>query len=107
MKARFKTWNCIAVGEYYADGDNKAIELVHEETGEPIAIATVNLPDHGQSENTVFVKNYSENEGMVLALTLAKIIEGIPLRTVTINHVKVSEYRLTKEAFETLWKTGK
>ena len=103
MKVQFKEWKCVVNSGYYQEGHRKAIELIEEETGEPIATATVNLPNYPLAENEIFVKNYSENEGMVLALAKAGIIEGYPLTHVKLEHVKISSYKLTKEALEKLW----
>src|SRR5437868_5135117 len=51
-----------------------AIELVDAITGEPAAIATVNLPDVPLLPNEVIIKDYSENKGMYQALLDADVI---------------------------------
>ena len=43
-------------------------------TGEQVGVATVNLPDVEAGRNEVFIKNYSENEGMLKALVAAGVV---------------------------------
>ena len=105
MKVKFKQWNCIAVGRRYGN-KLKAIELVSDDNKrEPIAVATVNLAPYDAkptSDNHVFVKDYSENDGIEFALFEAGIIVEGSTRTVETGHVNVNEYLLTDEALE-LW----
>ena len=76
---RFKQWNCLVdtTGEYQ-DG-SKAIELIDQEDGSPVMVASVWVP--GLEEGEVAIKHYSENEGILDVL----IEEGI----VTKPHRKV------------------
>lgn len=57
----------------YSNG-RKAIELYEEATGEPYMMVTVNIPMVALAENEVIVKDYSENEGIYLALLNADIL---------------------------------
>jgi|APSaa5957512576_1039674.scaffolds.fasta_scaffold12820_6 hypothetical protein len=64
---KFKQWNCeVEFGEY--SNGRIAIELVDPE---PIAVATVNLPDVVLKDDEVIIKDYSENEGVLDALVEA------------------------------------
>lgn len=71
---KFKQWMCKITKAQYAN-NRTALQLVDSKTGEPIATATVNIPDKHLEENEIFIKNYSENEGMLLALIKAGIVE--------------------------------
>lgn len=78
-KVRFKQWNCVVIKSKYMDNDRIALVLKEEETGEPVATASVNVVDYyfkqQDGENQTFIKNYSENEGILEALIEAGIVE--------------------------------
>lgn len=75
-KISFQSWNCFLKLGHYGAGGRLAIELLSDEEnadkgvyyGEPIAIATVNIPDVPLKDNEIIIKNYSENEGMLEVL---------------------------------------
>jgi hypothetical protein len=71
---RFKDWDCIVQKCQYGNG-RPALQLIDANDGDPIATATVNLPDVPAGPNEVFIKDYSENEGMLKALTDAGVIK--------------------------------
>jgi len=71
---KFKQWNCKAKRGMYPNG-NTAIQLFTED-GEPIAKGTVNLYDK-LSKNKAYIKDYSENEGMLESLKEAGIVTEI------------------------------
>ena len=71
---RFKSWTCNLVRRRYRNG-RTALQLVDAEDGEPVANATVNLPEVDLAEDEVLVKDCSENEGMLAALTAAGAVE--------------------------------
>ena len=73
-RVRFKSWDCI-VRKLQYDNSRPALQLIDAEDGSPIATATVNLPDVPAGPNQVFVKNYSENEGMLDALVAAGVVK--------------------------------
>lgn len=73
-KVRFKDWDCIVQKPQYENG-RPALQLVDAEDGSPIAEATVNLPDVPAGPNQVFVKDWSENEGMLRVLTEAGVLK--------------------------------
>ena len=58
----------------YSNG-RTAMTLIDVEDGLPIATCTVNVPDAPQTPFEVFIKNWSENKGMVDALVEAGVIE--------------------------------
>lgn len=64
---------CVVTFAQYGNG-RTAIELDEEATGEPMATATVNVPDYPLAPNEVVIKNYSENEGMLDVLIKAGIV---------------------------------
>ena len=87
----FKTWLCRVIPGFYKDG-NIALSLVDVDDGSPVATATVNLPDEKEllkhyrvwNEDMrdmqpkvkvpLFIKDWSENQGMLDALMSANII---------------------------------
>lgn len=73
---KFKRWNCNVEFAKYNNG-RTAIQLTEVETGEPIAVATVNVPDWPTYENHVIIKDWSENEGMYDVLHEAGIVGSI------------------------------
>ena len=76
---QFKEWKCSIDIYKYQNNDRMAIELIGypgtEEEGEPIAYATVNIPEYFLEENEIIIKSYSENEGMLDALEEAGVIK--------------------------------
>jgi hypothetical protein len=72
---KFKDWTCTLEYGVYENG-RTAITLIGtgEERGEPIAVATVNIPEEKLEDDEILIKNYSENEGMYEALLKAEII---------------------------------
>ena len=71
---KFRKWNCKPVKAFYGNG-RIAIQLIDAEDGEPIATATINIPDEDIKDDEVIIKDYSENDGMLNALLEADIIE--------------------------------
>lgn len=67
----------LSFGEY--GNGATAISLFDPQDGEPLGVATVNLLDAVPEPGNVFIKNYSENEGMVSALVEAGVISE-PIR---------------------------
>jgi len=101
MKVTFKNWKCKAVGVYYSN-DKKAIKLISVKDGEPIATATVNLSQYTLPDNEVFIKDYSENEGMTQSLIDADIILPDHVLAVKSGFVTIKSYILTSKALK-LW----
>lgn len=92
---KFRDWVCDVQVLRYPNG-RPALVLSDAETGEPIARATVNLPDEAQKPNHVFVKNCDENEGIMQALVEARIITPAH-RIVSSGFITVGECRLVQE----------
>lgn len=99
MIVQFKQWICSLIIGQYGDG-SKALELINATTGEPIATCTVSLAGTNRhpAKNNVFVKGYSENEGMEQALIDAGVIKPERIRTEQNGFVEIGEYTLTDEA---------
>jgi hypothetical protein len=57
----------------YSNG-RQAIELICE-NGEPMCMATVNVPALALAKDEVIIKNYSENEGILEVLISAGIVK--------------------------------
>lgn len=74
-KVKFMGYECNAVIKTYQDNGNTAIQLISDD-GEPIARATVNL-GHKLAKDKAYIKDYSENEGMLDALVDAGIVKQI------------------------------
>ena len=74
MNVKFQGWYCKVIRRTYTNGRN-ALLLIDAESREPVAVATVNLPDHDPGHNNVLIKDWSENEGMYDALLEAGIIK--------------------------------
>ena len=62
---------------------------------EPFMTCSVNLPDSPCSSNEVFIKDYSENEGIAQQLIRWEIIEPTPTGFTGSGHVIISKYRFT------------
>jgi hypothetical protein len=73
MKIKFRGYNCLIEKGMYSNG-RIALELVDSFTEEPVATATVNLPDEEIEPDEVFIKSYSGNEGMYEALVEQGVI---------------------------------
>ena len=75
----------------YGNG-RPAIELICDDGG-PYATATVNMVDAMPAKDCVFIKDYSENEGMLDSLVKAGVVEptGVMVRA---GFVRVPEARL-------------
>jgi len=74
MEVKFKEWLCNVEKHKYSNG-RLALRLTDIEDGSPIATATINIPEYPLGEGFVIVKDYSENEGMLDALTKAGIVQ--------------------------------
>lgn len=80
MNVKFMSWECKLLFGKYGNG-RTAIQLMQVGTGEPIAVATVNIPDAYLDTDEVIIKDYSENVGMEKCLRDAGVI-GEQLRQV-------------------------
>lgn len=77
-KMKFKGWNGVVVKVQYRDG-SLALALMEEGDihGSLITAITLNLGIPGLEENEAFVKDYSENSGMLDALKEAGLVKEI------------------------------
>lgn len=83
----------------YAESGRVAIRLVCN--GEPLCTVTVNLPDFDPVPGAVFVKNWSENEGLLAELV--RLGWGTPTgRIVPSGYVEVPEFELSGEWLKVL-----
>lgn len=98
MKITFKRWKCTIVVGVYLD-NSKAIRLLDARDGMPIASATVSLAQYQikPTDGNIFVKDYSENTGMINALIDGGVINPECIRTHKLEYVDVGEYALTEE----------
>jgi len=99
MKIKFKQWECIAALGYYNNG-RKAITIYDEQTTEPVATATVNLPLSDCKDDEIFVKNYSENEGMTDALIEYGFIKKESTGSDRSGFEIIFKYKLTEKMME-------
>lgn len=95
MKLTFKEWLCDVSFAQYGNG-RTAIRLTDAETKQPIATASVNLPDEEMADDEVAIKNWSENEGMLEVLMGAGIVSG-PVRFTYSGYVTVPICQLLVE----------
>jgi len=109
----FNKWYCKIVYTHYADG-NKCIALVDATDGSPVAKCTLNIPDLMAEVNDdmqeakywdkikheiVFIKDYSENEGMYQAMEEAGMIYA-KWADAKLGHASVPVTQLTPLALE-------
>jgi hypothetical protein len=91
----FKEWKCYVQIRYYPN-DRYAIALTDEDTGEPVVIATTNVPDCPLEREEVIIKDYAENEGVLEVLMDAKVVSP-PLRYVRTGYVLCPVCRILVE----------
>ena len=84
-EVRFRDWVCRVEKGRYSNG-RIALSLVDDEG--PVATATVNLVDDLSGPNTVFIKDHSENAGLLAALEAAGVVKATG-RTVRSGFVDV------------------
>lgn len=100
MTVEFCDCMCKLVGRRYA-GDRRALVLTGANTGLPVCTASVNLPDEECAYDEIFIKDYSENSGIMTVLINAGVIER-PHRKVRSEYVVIPCCRLTAAGLE-LW----
>lgn len=84
--------NCSFLVGYY-ENDNLGIEIWSDTEG-PITRVTVN-PDIKIPEDSIAIKNYSENEGMVDWLKSMSIIDDEPTDIIHSGWVDIPVHKLT------------
>ena len=90
---KFKNWDCDIQNSFYGNGQ-PAIILNDSENGEKIATATSCLDLNAElPKGHTLIKDYSENEGMLKALTDQGIVEDTgkihPSGFVHLHEVKI------------------
>lgn len=95
-RVRFLGEMCDVHISQYEDGGAPAIWLTTRE-GEPMAKATCNLSEERLDDGEVFIKDWSENSGMLAALVNARIVEDTG-RRVRSGFVEVPVARLLVSA---------
>ena len=93
FKSPYQTYDCQLVFDKYRNGQT-AIELRDDSYPfeGPVAVATVSL-DESWNKDEVFIKNYSENEGMLNSLINAGIISN-PVRYISSGYVMIPVCKL-------------
>jgi len=101
-KIKFKEWTCYVVATYYTTEDRKAILLIDTDDNQSVAVATVNMSGYPCKDNQVYIKNYSENTGILECLIDHGILLSQPVSKLQNKFVKVPLMQLTPEALN-LW----
>ena len=94
----FKSWSCRVIPSIYMHDDTLALMLKDIDDGSPIATASVNMSQDifcsamlSQYQNNdkalLYIKDYSENEGMLDALVQAKIVSE-PITVIDTGYVE-------------------
>lgn len=73
-QVQFAGYKCSVDYGSYSNG-RVAIRLLSVPDGAPVATATCNIPDVEIPDNTAFIKDYSENTGILKVLHEAGIIK--------------------------------
>lgn len=102
LNVSFLGYKCKVMGGMYKN-KQKAIQLIDAQDGSPIAVATVCMVNETINEDEVFIKDYSENEGITDVLIKAGIIFPEIIKTVNSGFVKISAYKLTLKALMNLF----
>lgn len=87
--------NATVYYEQYVDGATPALQLVDTDTGEPLCTASVALPTPPR-EGYVFIKDWSENAGVLEGLQRAGIIGEVE-REVPTGFATAKECRLNPQ----------
>ncbi len=74
IEVPFQQWCCHVVMERYTGGGGLSLRLVDADDASSIARATVNLASMSPAADQVFIKNYTENDGVLEALVDAELI---------------------------------
>jgi hypothetical protein len=88
----FKQWQCEAIPTQYGAGQN-ALRLFDTLDGSLILVASVCLPDSEQDSDEIFIKSWSENQGVRKALVQAGII-GPKLESIPVGFTMATRHKL-------------
>lgn len=75
-KMDYEQYKAVVMRSKYMNNDNLALMLIDEEDGSPIATITVNTEDK-LPEGFGYVKNYSENAGIMEALQEEGLVKEV------------------------------
>jgi hypothetical protein len=78
----------------YGNGQNCLRVLAMD--GMPFMTASVALVEERLQPDEVFIKNYSENEGIEQDLINNGVIEPTPIETVNLKFVKINKFKYTQ-----------
>lgn len=70
----FNGYECYVNKAFY-DNNRTALQLIDKESGLPVCIATVNVPETELQDDEVIIKDYSENQGVLKVLEDAGIVK--------------------------------
>lgn len=73
-QVKWREWLCNIVFKKYDNG-RVALVLVDSRDNCPVGTATINLPSQLLDEDEVFIKEYTENTGVLQALVEAGVVE--------------------------------
>jgi hypothetical protein len=77
ISARYIPAGTHVVRTTYADGNTCLMAV--SDIGEPYGILSVNIPESEIHEDCVWIKDWSENEGILEALVDSKLVESLPV----------------------------
>lgn len=100
LKVKFRGYLCALRFGYYPNG-RIALQLVGADEatlGAVIATASVNALDDELPNGAIFVKDWSENVGMIDALADAGVIEREACGEASLGRVRAKAHKLTPEA---------
>jgi hypothetical protein len=100
-KTKYCDENVDLIAHEYSNG-RIALQTYGSRTREPILTATTNLPDAPCRHDEVFIKDYSENEGILTWLIKEKVIRPAPTGVFASGFVVISRHLLTKATLEKL-----
>ena len=86
MNFKWNDFNCTASTAVYTNG-RVALFLDDTNTGEAIAVASINIPEAIIPKGYAAIKNYGENEGVLEALIENKIIGKEPFCMLRSGHI--------------------
>lgn len=66
--------------KHYSDNERPALYLINNNNGEPFRIATVNIPEYFIKDGYIFIKNWSENEGILEELQKYNVVGPVIAR---------------------------
>jgi hypothetical protein len=89
----FAGHDCVVQAERYVSNGHTALSLYNARTGEYVATGSVNMPDVPLAPNQVFIKDYSENAGMLKALEEAGIVRVSGVYVPGKTHFILPHYR--------------